>query len=111
MPSQFSDSLVPANPSSGLISYYGIADQLLRVHTFDEWETEWVRNFLKGFHLIPHDKPHENPAITLAVRRAPLPTVPPHLNSFAINRGDCHTDGTQYFLRVDESLIHIRAPH
>jgi hypothetical protein len=110
VPGQFTDSQVPANPFSGLISYYSIAGQLLRVHTLAEWETEWVRNFLKGFHLIPKDAPVEDPAITLTVRRAPLPPVPGDLNSFAINRGDCHTDGAQYFLQVDESLIHIRPP-
>ena len=54
--------------------------------------------------------PVDEPSITLTVRRAPLPIVPSGLQSFAINRGDCFTDGSQYFLAVDESLIHISVP-
>ncbi|HKR60701.1 MAG TPA: hypothetical protein VJS64_13355 [Pyrinomonadaceae bacterium] len=110
MSGELLDSLIQATPSSGLTSHYNIAGQLLRVQTLGAWETQWVGSFLKGFHLIPTLVPVEDPAITLTVRRAPLPPVPSNLHSFAINRGDCHTDGTHYFLQVDESLIHISAP-
>jgi hypothetical protein len=104
------DSQVKSHNLSGLISHYNIADRLLRVHTLGEWETRWTASFLKGFHLVPTEAADVCPAVTLTVRRTTVPSVPLHLQSFAINRGECFTDDTEYFLSVDESLIHIAAP-
>jgi hypothetical protein len=104
------DSQVQANSHSGLIRYYKIAGRSLRIQTFDSWESNWVERFLDGFHLVASTAPLDPPAITLTVRRSAPPAVPSQLQSFAINRGDCFTDGTEYFLTVDESLIHIAAP-
>jgi hypothetical protein len=99
-----------AETTSGLISHYNIAGRLLRVHTLGDWETQWVAGFLSGFHLEQEFAPTDQPSITLAVKRAPLPDVPSGLQSFAINRGHCYTDESQYFLTVDESLVHICTP-
>lgn len=110
MPDELLDSQVQSLNLPGLISHYNIAGRLLRVHTLGDWETQWVTSFLRGFHLVPTDVTNVQPAVTLTVKRAPLPPVPLQLQSFAINRGDCFTDGTEYFLTVDESLIHIAAP-
>ncbi len=110
MPGEVLESEFQANTTSGLISHYNIADRLLRLHSFGDWEAQWVAGFLKGFHLVHTVAPVDQPSITLTVRRAPLPIIPSGMQSFAINRGDCYTDGSQYFLAVDESLIHISAP-
>lgn len=110
MPGEVLESLFQVNTTSGLISHYIIAGRLLRIHTLGDWEAQWVSNFLKGFHLVHTVAPVDQPAITLTVRRAPLPLIPTGLETFAINRGDCYTDGSQYFLAVDESLIHISVP-
>ena len=110
MPDELLDSQVQSLNLPGLISHYNIAGRLLRVHTLADWETQWVTSFLRGFHLVPTDVANVQPAITLTVKRAALPPIPLQLESFAINRGDCFTDGTEYFLTVDESLIHIAAP-
>ena len=110
MPGEVLESQFQANTTSGLISHYNIADRLLRVHTFGDWEAHWVTSFLKGFHLVHTVASVDQPSITLSVRRASLPIIPTGLQSFAINRGDCYTDGSQYFLAVDESLIHISLP-
>lgn len=104
------ESQFQANTTSGLISHYNIAGRLLRVHAFGDWESQWVTSFLKGFHLVHTLAPVDQPSITLSVRRAPLPIIPPGAQSFAINRGDCYTVGGHYFLAVDESLIHISVP-
>ena len=110
MPGELLESQFPAITNPGLISHYNIAGRLLRILTLGEWEAHWVAGFLKGFHLVHTVDPVDQPSITLTVKRAPPPTLPSGLQSFAINRGDCHTDGTQYFLTVDESLIHIAVP-
>ena len=110
MPGELLESQFQAITTSGLISHYNISGRLLRILTLSEWEAHWVAGFLKGFHLVHTVDPVDQPSITLTVKRAPLPTIPSGLQSFAINRGECHTDGKQYFLTVDESLIHIAVP-
>lgn len=110
MPVEVLESQFQANTTSGLISHYNIAGRLLRVHAFGDWESQWVTSFLNGFHLVHTVAPLDQPAITLTIRRAPLPGIPSGAQSFAINRGHCYTDGGQYFLAVDESLIHISVP-
>lgn len=108
---QLFDSQVQADVSSGLISHYKIAGSLLRLQTFDDREAKWVRSFLDGFHLVQTPSASADQSfITLTVKRAPLPSVPSHWPSFEINHGDCYTDGIQYHLAVNESLIHIAAP-
>lgn len=112
MPGELLDSQVQANTPSGLISHHNIAGRLLRVQAHGDWEAQWVAAFLDGFHLVQTAATVQHqPTITLRVRRAPPPIVPSAMQSFAINHGDCHTDGTQYFLTVDESLIRIADPH
>ncbi|HET6671346.1 MAG TPA: hypothetical protein VFH15_14055 [Pyrinomonadaceae bacterium] len=69
-----------------------------------------MASFLNGFHLVHTFAPVDQPSITLTVRRAALPNIPSGLQSFAINRGHCYTDQSQYFLTVDESLVHICPP-
>ena len=110
MPGELLESKLQANATSGLISNYDIAGRRLRIHVLDDWEAQWVAGFLNGFHLAPAFAPVAEPSITLRVRRAALPEVPRGLQSFAINRGHCHTDQNEYFLTVDESLIHIYPP-
>jgi len=111
VPGELLDSQVQPNPSTGLISHYHIAGRLLSVHAHGEWIAQWVSSFLNGFHLVQTTAPFEDQsAVTLAVRSAPSPLVPSGLQSFAVNHGDCHTDGTQYFLAVDESLVRIAEP-
>lgn len=84
----------------------------MRVEVQGDWATRWVAGFLSGFHLSPAAAPPPSVtvAVTLQVERAALPTVPSGLQTFAINRGVCYTDGTRYFLAVDESLVMIDAP-
>jgi hypothetical protein len=110
VPGELLYSQVQPSPSSGLITHYNIAGRLLRLHTLGDWETKWVSSFLSGFHLIQTRVPVDHASITLRVRRSSLPSFPSSLQSFAINRGECFTDGNQYFLTVDESLIQIAPP-
>ena len=111
MPGELLDSRVQAFTPTGLISHFKIAGRLLRVHPHDEWTSQWVSGFLNGFYLVQITAPVEDhSAITLAVRRATPPLVPPGMQSFAINHGDCYTDGTQYFLAVHDSIIRIANP-
>ena len=109
MSGELLDSQVQANTAPGLTSHYEIAGRLLRVETLSEWETNWVRSFLSGFHLVPTARLDPS-SIKLTVRRSPLPTVPSQMQSFAINRGECLSDGTEYYLMVDDSVVHIAAP-
>ena len=106
----FGSFIQTATPAA-LVSYYTIAGCLLHIEAQDEWAAEWVASFLNGFHLkrmaAADDK---RAAVTIRVRRATPPNVPSGLQTFAINHGVCHTDGTQYFLVVDQSLIIIKAP-
>jgi len=110
VPGEVLESQSKANATSDLISHYNIAGHLLRLHTLGDWEALWVGSFLKGFHLVHTVAPVDQPSITLTVRRAPLPIIPSGMQSFAINRGECFTDGSQYFLAVDDSLIRISVP-
>lgn len=111
MPGELPDSQVQASTPPGRVRYYNIAGRLLRVNSLGDWEAHWVSGFLNGFHLAPAlATATEEPAITLTIQRTQVPSVPSGLHSFAINRGDCFTDGTQYFLTVDESLIRIAPP-
>lgn len=94
-----------------LISHYTIAGRLLRIEVQGDWVARWVAGFLNGFQLIPTTAATPTvAAITLSVGRAIPPAVPSGLQSFAINHGVCHTDGTRYFLSVDESLIVLHPP-
>ena len=111
MPSELLDSRAQAFTPTGLISYFKIAGRLLRVHAHGEWTAQWVSGFLNGFHLVQTTPPAgDYAAITLAVRRATPPLVPSAMPSFAINHGNCYTDGTQYFLAVHDSIIRIADP-
>ncbi len=97
--------------STALNSHYTIAGRLLRVEVHGDWEAQWTTSFLSGFHLAPTMAPvDDRTLVTLSVKRAALPAVPSALQTFAINRGVCYTDGTHYFLSVDESLVVIAAP-
>lgn len=109
MPGELLDPQVQAYSAQGLTSHYDIAGRLLCVETLGEWETNWVRAFLTGFHLVPSARV-DQASITLTVRRSQPPTVPSQMPSFEINRGHCSTDGTRYYLQVDDSIIHIAAP-
>jgi len=103
----FAQTVTPA----ARVSYYTLAGRLLRVEAQDDWTAGWVANFLNGFYLRRTAAPvQERAAVTLKVRRSQPPIVPSGLQTFAINHGFCHTDGTQYFLAVDESLISINEP-
>lgn len=83
----------------------------MRVEVQGDWAARWVAGFLNGFHLSPIATPSPAAAaITLKVGRAVPPIVPSGLQTFAINHGVCQTDGTRYFLSVDESLVVIAAP-
>ncbi len=97
--------------ATGLAGYYNISGQLLRVQAHGDWEAKWVAAFFNGFYLNQTAVPAgSQPAITLSIKSATPPFIPSGLQSFAINHGDCHTDGRQYFLAVDGSLIHICDP-
>lgn len=111
MPGESLDSRTQSFTPTGLFSHFRIAGRLLRVHAHGEWTAQWVSRFLNGFHLVQTTAPvGDYAAITLAVRRATPPPVPSGMQSFAINHGDCHTDGTQYFLAVHDSIIRIADP-
>ncbi len=111
MPGELLDSQLQHTPPTGIISHCHIAGRLLSVHAHGEWTAQWVSGFLNGFHLVQTSAPLEDKsAVTLAIRRATPPLVPSGLQSFAVNHGDCYTDGTQYFLAVDESLVRSAEP-
>lgn len=110
-PSERVELLDSQTQVTGLISHYNISGQVLRVQTQGEGEAKWVAAFFNGFYLIHTTPPAgRQPAITLSIRSATPPSIPSGLQSFAINHGDCYTDGRQYFLTVDDSLIHICDP-
>lgn len=112
MSGELLDSRAQALTTTGLISHFKIAGHLLCVHAHGKWTAQWVSSFLNGFHLVQTTAPvGDYSATTLAVRRATPPLVPFGMQSFAINHGDCHTDGTQYFLAVHDSIIRIADPH
>lgn len=90
---------------------------MLRVEAQDDWTEQWVAGFLNGFHLVQTATPVDDrsavthrSAVTLSVARAAPPIVPSGLQAFAINHGVCQTNGTEYFLAVDESLVRIAEP-
>ena len=101
-------SLVQTATQAALISHFTIAGRLLRIEALGDWAAQWVASYLNGFHLSRTTAAAA--ASTLRVGRAAPPPLPLALQSFAINHGVCHTDGTQYFLIVDESLVVIHAP-
>ena len=103
-------SQIQTRPNSDLTTHYEIAGRLLRIQTLGVWEASWVSSFLDGFHLVQTIEATNQTPITLTVRRAPLPQIPTHWQSFAINHGDCFTDDCEYFLSVNDSLVHIAAP-
>lgn len=96
---------------SELVSDYNIAGRPIRVEVFDKWAAQWITNFLNGFQLL-QTAPAINgtSGITLRIGSAWARSVPADLPSFAINHGVCYTDGTRYFLAVEESLIVIDTP-
>ena len=92
-------------------TFYTIAGGLLQIETSDDWLLGWVTGFLDGFHLIKLGGPSEREAaVTLSVRRNESFSIPAGLQSFAIDRGFCHTDGRTFFLDVDQSLVVIDEP-
>ncbi len=90
---------------------YNVAGRLLRVEALDDWSAQWLAGFLSGFYLTPAAAGSSSPAaITLRVRRAEPPAIPPGLPVFEISQGSCYVDEARYFLDVDESLVRIAAP-
>jgi hypothetical protein len=94
-----------------LASFYTIAGRLIRLEACDDWAARWVTNFFNGFYLLKTAAPaNGRAAITLRIGRGGALDVPPGLQSFAVNRGLCHTDGARYYLAVDESLVVVAEP-
>src|SRR2546423_11870846 len=93
-------------------SFYPIAGRPLRIETRDDRVERWVTEFLSGFHLKPTLalRAAEQSAITLRITRGTSPTIPAGLQTFEINQGICHTDGSRYFLLVNDSLVAVAAP-
>ena len=93
-------------------SFYSIAGRPLRIETGDDRVERWVTEFLSGFHLKPTLalRAAEQSAITLRITRGTAPTIPAGLQTFEINQGICHTDGSRYFLLVNDSLVAVAAP-
>ncbi|MEP6635332.1 MAG: hypothetical protein ABJB97_01310 [Acidobacteriota bacterium] len=84
---------------------------MLRIEARGDWEAQWVAGFLSGFHLVETATPADSrSALTLRVERATPPVVPSGMQGFEINHGVCQTDGQQYFLTVDGSLVRIGEP-
>ncbi len=106
-----SGSLVASATQAALTSHYRIAGRTLRVEAPGDWAAHWVANFLSGFHLVPTTAPlDQQTTVTLRVGLTTPPAVPVALPVFAINHGDCHTDGSRYFLTVNDSLVLISPP-
>lgn len=92
-------------------SAYRIADRLLSVNASDARTAQLSDSFFGAFHLTPCPaRAADRADCRINLWTDEPPSVPPHLDSFEMPRGVCHTDGESYFLDVDESRIVVGPP-
>jgi hypothetical protein len=92
-----------------LASVYANAGRFLCVEPLDESSARLAENFLSGFHLTRLSEFSEHPHLKsyfIQIRSTEaLPSIPDSLKSFEIEHGRCHTDGSSFYLSIEDSLI------
>jgi hypothetical protein len=93
-------------------SFYQIANRVLRIEALDDWSSRFIVGFLDRFHFKRISAEEGTGAIDYTVRIScdEPPRVPPHLETFEVQRGLCHTNWQSDYLSIDESLIFVDAP-
>lgn len=85
---------------------YANAGHFLSFVPLDQWSAYVTEQFLRGFHLTRILEPTLPSSYSIQIRSTePLPSVPKSFQSFNVEHGQCHTDGSTFYLAIEESLI------
>lgn len=94
-----------------LASVYASAGCFLSVVPLDDSSARLAENFFRGFHLtrlLEFDQLPTEASYTIRIRSTEsLPSIPSSLNSFEIEHGQCWTDGSNFYLAIEDSLIAV----
>ncbi len=92
-----------------LASVYANAGRFLYIVPLDHVSARLAENFLSGFHLTRVSEFSETPniqAYSIHIRSTEAPpAIPESIKSFEIEHGRCHTDGSTFYLAIEDSLI------
>lgn len=87
---------------------YQFSDRLIVIGTADRRSAFLAEEFLKGYHLTKVTKPlTRGAAVRMDISCDFPPPLPSGLQSFPVLHGTCLTDGTSYFLEVDDSRVDV----
>jgi hypothetical protein len=101
---------VPAAPkrSAPIEKFYAIGDRLLAFHFEDEVAARVAEEFIGGMYFTPSaGRAARFVHCTVKVFYGEPPPLPPGCQSFEVPRGQCHANGDEHFLDIDESRIAV----
>lgn len=92
-------------------SFYAVAGRLLFIESFDRDLAILIERLFAGWQLTPVSFPERNPEIKISFSSCnQLPAVPDGLSEFEVAAGGrCYTAGAEYYLKFEQSLLHLRA--
>jgi hypothetical protein len=91
-------------------SFYAVAGRLLFIESLDLRLRDLIEQLFAGWQLTPTSFSKQSPDVRLRFfcDTAP-PEVPDELDQFEIaDGGRCHTDGVDFYLTLQDSLIHLQ---
>ena len=89
--------------------FYSVASRLLFVETLDNQLRNLIELLFRGWQLTPVSFPVSSADIRINFSCGETPLEPPHhLNQFDIAEGGrCYTDGTDFYLLLRDSVVHL----
>jgi hypothetical protein len=91
-------------------SFYAVAGRLLFSESLNLRLRNLIEQLFAGWQLTPVSSPKQAPDIRISFFcDTASPQIPPDLNQFEIaGGGQCYTDGADFYLALENSLIHLQ---
>jgi hypothetical protein len=97
-----------AHDSASITQYYAIGECLLAFHFTDEVAARVAEEFIRGMYFTPSTaRAARFVHCTIKVFSSDPPPLPSHCRTFEVPRGQCHANGEEHFLDIDESRIAV----
>lgn len=91
--------------------FYTIGERLLAFQFSDEVAARVAGDFIEGMYFIPcPSRAARFVHCTVKIFYGDPPPLPPDCQAFEVPRGQCHTNGDEHFLDIDESRVAVYAP-
>jgi hypothetical protein len=102
-------SFLAVQSQASIERFYTIGERLLAFQFSDEVAARVAEEFIEGMYFTP--SPASGAAhfihCTVKIFYGDPPPLPPDCQTFEVPRGQCHTNGDEHFLDIDESRIAV----